>query len=58
MDKALSVKQAAEKIGVHPWTIRRWISEGRIRGCRVGPRLMRINPDDVDAMLAGPSPTA
>jgi len=53
MDKALSVKQAAEKIGVHPWTVRRWISEGRIRGCRVGPRLMRINPDDVDAMLAG-----
>ena len=47
----LSVQQAAERVGVHPKTVRRWIAAGHLTAYRVGPRLIRVNPDDLDAMV-------
>ncbi|MDQ1305876.1 MAG: hypothetical protein QG671_1708, partial [Actinomycetota bacterium] len=35
----------------HPDTIRRWISNGRITGYRMGPRLIRVDLDELAAML-------
>jgi excisionase family DNA binding protein len=32
----LSTKQAAERLGVHPATIRRWAASGRVRYVRIG----------------------
>jgi excisionase family DNA binding protein len=32
-------------------TVRRWIAEGRIRGWRLGPRLVKVDLDDIDAMM-------
>lgn len=46
-----SLAEAAEIAGVHKTTVRRWIVEGRIRAYRIGPRLIRVDADDLDAML-------
>lgn len=46
-----SLAQAAQRVGVSTRTIRRWIASGHLAGYRAGPRLMRVNPDDVDRLL-------
>jgi excisionase family DNA binding protein len=46
-----SVGEAAARIGVSPKTVRRWIASGHLNGYRMGPRLLRVDPDDVDKML-------
>ena len=46
-----SVGDAAARVGVTTKTVRRWIASGQLAGYRIGPRLLRIDPDDVDRML-------
>ena len=46
-----SIGEAAARVGVSTKTVRRWIASGQLAGYRVGPRLLRIDPDDVDRML-------
>lgn len=46
-----SIADAAEQFGVHHSTIRRYISQGRIAGYRLGPRMIRVDLDELDAML-------
>lgn len=52
----VSISQASEYADVNPRTIRRWIAAGLLRGYRVGPRLLKVDLHDVDAMLK-PIPT-
>ena len=42
-----SVDEAAEILGVHPMTIRKWLPVGKIRGVKVG-RLWRIPESALD----------
>ena len=51
-----SIPQAAEYLGVSTKTIRRWGSAGRITLYRAGPRLIRVDLNELDAMLR-PIPT-
>ncbi len=53
----LSIAQAAEHIGVNPRTIRRRIADGCLTGYRMGPRLIRVDLNELDAILR-PIPTA
>ncbi|RZL77428.1 MAG: DNA-binding protein [Rhodococcus sp. (in: high G+C Gram-positive bacteria)] len=53
-----SIPQAAEEYGVCSKTIRRYISAGRIVGYRMGPRLIRVDLDELDAILLRPMATA
>ncbi len=53
----LTIKQAAERRQVCAKTLRRWISDGILPAERVGPRLIRIRADDLDA-VGRPIPTA
>jgi excisionase family DNA binding protein len=46
-----SLSNAADFAGVSTKTIRRWISDGRITGYRMGPRLIRVDLDELAAML-------
>ena len=46
----LSIAEAARRKNVSGKTIRRWIAEGRLPAERVGPRLIRIRPEDLDAV--------
>lgn len=55
--KNLTLKEAADWYGVSERTLRRRISEGKLRAYRVGPRSIRVTADDV-AALAQPIPTA
>ncbi len=53
----VSIPHAARYVGVADKTIRRWIAAGRITGYRAGPKLIRVDLDELDAMLR-PIPTA
>jgi excisionase family DNA binding protein len=54
--RRLSIIEAATILGVNPKTVRRYIWEGRLPAVRVGPKLLRIDPRDLD-QLAHPVPT-
>lgn len=55
--RLVSIAKAAEAQDVSTRTMRRWIAQGRIRGYRVGPRLVKVDLDDLDR-LARRIPTA
>jgi excisionase family DNA binding protein len=46
-----SLANAADYAGVTTRTMRRYIASGRLVGYRVGPRLIRIDLDELEAML-------
>lgn len=52
-----SIAQGADRADVSSRTIRRWISQGLLTGYRVGPRLVKVDLNEVDA-IARPIPTA
>lgn len=53
----LTIAEAAELIRVHPRTIRRRIAEGVLTAYRVGPSLIRLDADELNALLR-PIPAA
>lgn len=53
----VSIATAAEHGGCHPKTIRRRIADGSLTGYRMGPRLIRVDLNELDALLS-PIPTA
>lgn len=52
----LTIDQVATRFGVHRKTVRAWIRTGRLRAFRIGPRLIRIDPEAVD-QFSRPVPT-
>lgn len=52
-----SLADAAESLGVNERTVRRYIADGRLTAFRLGPRLVRVDLAEVEAMLH-PIPTA
>lgn len=52
-----ALTDAADYAGVSTKTIRRRIADGSLRGYRMGPRLLRVDLNELDAMLR-PIPTA
>ena len=46
-----TVNSAADWVGVHPGTLRRWIREGRLTAYRVGPRRLRIDPASLNDLV-------
>lgn len=52
-----SLGDAADYAQVSPRTLRRYISAGRLTGFRIGPRAIRVDLDEIDALLR-PIPTA
>lgn len=47
----IGLPEAAERCGVHYRTIRRWIASGQLRAVRVGPRLLKIDAAQLDAIM-------
>lgn len=52
-----SIPHAADYVGVSSKTIRRMISRGELTGYRVGPRIIRVDLNQLDGLLR-PIPTA
>ncbi len=46
-----SLGEAAARTHVSVRTLRRWIAQGHLVAYRAGPRLLRVQPEDVDAMM-------
>jgi excisionase family DNA binding protein len=46
-----TLKVAAEYADVHPRTLRRWIAAGRVPAYRLGPRLIKVDLDDLDEFM-------
>jgi excisionase family DNA binding protein len=46
-----SVRQVADRFGVHPETVRRLIHEGRLDALRIG-RVLRVDGEAVEAFVA------
>lgn len=46
-----TLKQAAEYLGVTDRTIRQMIADGRLTGYRNGPRLIRVDLNEIDAVM-------
>lgn len=43
----MSIAQAAEQLGIHPRTLRRYIRQGRLTVVRLSPQVVRIKPEDL-----------
>jgi excisionase family DNA binding protein len=46
-----TIRQAAEYLAVNERTVRDMIADGRITGYRNGPRLIRVDLNDIDANM-------
>ena len=46
-----SLAEAAERTGLSTRTLRRRIAEGSLRAYRVGPRILRLDPIEVDQLM-------
>lgn len=53
----VSLAEAGRLLNCSPRTVRRRVAEGTLKAYRVGPRLIKIDAADVDALLR-PIPTA
>lgn len=53
----ITIAEAAEQRDCHPRTIRRRIADGTLTAYRMGPRLIRIDADELDKLMH-PIPTA
>lgn len=49
--RLVSLAEAGEYADVSPRTLRRYIASGRLTGYRVGPRLVRVDLNELDANL-------
>jgi excisionase family DNA binding protein len=52
-----SLLDTADYAKVHPRTVRRWIAAGLLTGYRVGPRVVRVDLNEVDQLMT-PIPSA
>ena len=48
---AIDVRATALRLGVSPQTVRRMISRGALAAFRVGPKLIRLDSDEVDRLV-------
>lgn len=46
-----SIRVAAEHADVCDRTIRRWIAAGRLTGWRTGPKLIKVDLDELDRII-------
>ena len=44
-------REFADRTGVSPKTVRRWIASGALPGYRLGPARLRVDLNDLDAMI-------
>ena len=50
-DEFLTVEQVAERLQMHPDTIRRYIRQKKLRAVRISPTNIRIRRSDLDKFI-------
>jgi len=53
MGKKITVRQVCDTYGLSERTVRRYLAEGRLTAQRIGPRLIRLDAEQVDRELTG-----
>jgi excisionase family DNA binding protein len=55
----LTVREAADRLRVHPVTLRHWIADGRVPAVQLGGpgKAVRLDSDELDRWVYGPSET-
>jgi excisionase family DNA binding protein len=51
MNPRLSIQETADYLGICSKTVRRYIAEGRLKAVRIGPRLIRVERDSLEALM-------
>jgi excisionase family DNA binding protein len=46
----ISTVQAAQRLGVSPNTIRKYVANGQLTAIRVGPKLLKFDAAEVDSI--------
>lgn len=54
-DRLLTVQQVADRLQIHPETVRRWLREKRLHGTKLGSNRsgFRISESEVNRLVAG-----
>lgn len=55
--KSITLDEAAALYGVSRRSLRRYIAAGLISGYRIGPKLIRLDPDELEQKLFEPVTT-
>lgn len=50
-ERTIPIEEAAELYGTSVYTLRNWVSDGLIKGYRFGPRFLRLDIDDLEALF-------
>ncbi|HEX8283249.1 MAG TPA: helix-turn-helix domain-containing protein [Pyrinomonadaceae bacterium] len=50
-DRLVSIKDAAEILAISPWTIRAWVTQGKISSAKLGARRL-IPESEINRLLA------
>ena len=50
-DELLTIEQVAEKLQLHPDTIRRYIRERKLPGVRISATVVRVKQSDLDKFI-------
>ena len=48
MDKLLTIHEVADSLRIHQKTLYRWIKEGKVKVVHIGPRTIRISPEELN----------
>lgn len=50
-DTGMPISEAADQLGIHPRTLRRYISDGRLVATRYTSQVVRIHQEDLEEFL-------
>ena len=50
MEPLLDCEEAAELLGISPWTVRKWLSTNKVRAVRLGRRVL-IEPAEIERLI-------
>jgi excisionase family DNA binding protein len=50
-DKLLTPAAVADKLGIAPLTVVRWLRAGKLPGRKFGRKFWRVRPDDLEAFI-------
>jgi excisionase family DNA binding protein len=50
-NRYITIKQAAQYLGLTDRTVRQMIADGRLAGYRSGARLVRLRVDEIDSVM-------
>jgi excisionase family DNA binding protein len=56
--RLLSTQQASAYLGVSPNTLRKYVGEGELKAYRLGDKLLKYDPVDLDKFLQGKAENA